>query len=54
MPIYIDEKKLLKTIKTFSNFLINGIKNISMFEDNLLTAYFISILKNYLIQLNQN
>ena len=45
MPIYIDEKNIIKNNKNFFKFLINGIKNISMFEDNLLTAYFISLLK---------
>ena len=41
MPIYVDEKRLLKIIKTFK-FIINGIKNISMFEDNPFTAYLLS------------
>ena len=45
MPIYVDEKKIIKNNKNFFKFIINGIKNISMFEDNPFTAYFVSILK---------
>ena len=45
MPIYIDEKQIIKNNKNFFKFMINGIKNISMFEDNFITAYFISLLK---------
>lgn len=44
-PIYIDEAQIVKNNKNFLKFLINGIKNVSMLQDNFITAYLISLLK---------
>jgi nucleoside-diphosphate-sugar epimerase len=44
-PEYISEEVIVKNNKNFIKFLINGIKNISMFEDNFLTSFILKSLK---------